>query len=100
MPGIFISYRRDDVPGQVGRLFGRLAEHYGEDFVFMDVESINLAQDFEAVIKKRINEVGRHAARDRPEVAGAARCSPKANETSSGWSSTKRSPASARSARS
>ncbi len=56
MPGIFISYRRDDVPGQVGRLFGRLAEHYGEDFVFMDVESINLAQDFEAVIKKRINE--------------------------------------------
>ena len=56
MPGIFISYRRDDVPGQVGRLFGRLAEHYGEDFVFMDVESINLAQDFEAVIKKRIND--------------------------------------------
>ena len=56
MPGIFISYRRDDVPGQVGRIFGRLAEHYGEDFVFMDVESLTLAQDFEAVIKKRINE--------------------------------------------
>jgi TIR domain len=56
MPGIFISYRRDDVPGQVGRIFGRLAEHYGEDFVFMDVESINLSQDFEQVIKKRIND--------------------------------------------
>lgn len=53
-PRIFISYRRDDVPGQVGRLFGRLAEHYGEEFVFMDVESIHLAEDFESVIRQRI----------------------------------------------
>ncbi len=54
MGGIFISYRRDDVAGQVGRLFGRLAAHYGEDFIFMDVESIRPSQQFESVIKNRI----------------------------------------------
>jgi hypothetical protein len=37
----FISYRRNGVAGQVGHLFGRLAAHYGEDFIFMDVESIS-----------------------------------------------------------
>jgi hypothetical protein len=56
MAGIFISYRRNDVPGQVGRLFGRLAAHYGEDFVFMDVESIDPFQRFESIIRKRIQE--------------------------------------------
>jgi TIR domain len=56
MGGIFISYRRDDVAGQVGRLFGRLAAHYGEDFIFMDVESIRPSQQFESVIKNRIAE--------------------------------------------
>lgn len=54
MAGIFISYRRDDAAGQVGRLFGRLSQHYGEDFVFMDVESINPSQQFETVIEDRI----------------------------------------------
>jgi len=56
MAGIFISYRRDDVAGQVGRLFGRLAAHYGEDFIFMDVESINPSQQFESVIQNRIRD--------------------------------------------
>jgi len=56
MGGIFISYRRDDVAGQVGRLFGRLAAHYGEDFVFMDVESIRPSQQFEPVIQERIKQ--------------------------------------------
>ena len=56
MPGIFISYRRNDVAGEVGRLFGRLADHYGEDFVFMDVESINPSQQFESVIHGRIKD--------------------------------------------
>ena len=56
MAGIFISYRRDDVAGQVGRLFGRLAAHYGEDFIFMDVESIRPSQQFESVIQNRIKD--------------------------------------------
>ena len=57
MTEIFISYRRDDVPGQVGRLYGRLVDHYGDDVVFMDVESLVLGQRFEDVILERI----RHA---------------------------------------
>ena len=56
MAGIFISYRRNDVAGQVGRLFERLAGHYGETFVFMDIESINPGQQFEDVILQRIRD--------------------------------------------
>lgn len=73
MAGIFISYRRDDVAGQVGRLFGRLAAHYGEDFIFMDVESINPSQRFESVIQNRIKDcdvmllaIGPHWQAERP----------------------------------
>jgi hypothetical protein len=56
MTEIFISYRRDDVPGQVGRLYGRLADHYGDEAVFMDVESLVLGQCFEQVILERIKQ--------------------------------------------
>jgi hypothetical protein len=55
MTEIFISYRRDDVPGQVGRLYARLADHYGDEAVFMDVESLVLGQRFEEVILERIS---------------------------------------------
>ena len=76
MTEIFISYRRDDVPGQVGRLYGRLADHYGDDCVFMDVESLIPGQRFEKVILERIAEAkvmlvvmgtGWQAVRPRPD---------------------------------
>lgn len=56
VPGVFLSYRRDDVAGQVGRLFERLSLHFGEDFVFMDVESITPGEEFERVITGRIRD--------------------------------------------
>jgi TIR domain len=37
MPGIFISYRREDAPGHAGRLYDALSGHFGEDQVFMDL---------------------------------------------------------------
>ena len=40
MKGIFISYRREDTAGYAGRLYDRLAAHFGPDRVFMDVEGI------------------------------------------------------------
>ena len=40
MPGIFISYRRDDSEGQVGRLFEDLKEAFDSGLVFMDVAGI------------------------------------------------------------
>lgn len=48
--GIFISYRRSDDPGFAGRLRDRLAQHFGESRIFMDVDSIELGMDFSEVI--------------------------------------------------
>ncbi|KAA3655135.1 MAG: TIR domain-containing protein [Proteobacteria bacterium] len=46
MNGIFISYRRDDSAGYAGRLYDRLAAHFGAGRVFMDVEGIEPGTDF------------------------------------------------------
>jgi hypothetical protein len=44
--GIVISYRRDDTEGSAGRLYDRLIGRYGEDFVFMDFNSIAPGDDW------------------------------------------------------
>ena len=40
MPRIFISYRRDDSAGHAGRLFDRLADYFGREQVFIDIDTI------------------------------------------------------------
>lgn len=52
--GIFISYRRDDAPGYAGRLYDRLAAHFGADRVFMDVQGIEPGVDFVEVIERAL----------------------------------------------
>lgn len=52
--GIFISYRRDDSAGHTGRLFDRLAEHFGEDQLFMDIDHIEPGEDFVQVIEDAV----------------------------------------------
>ena len=52
--GIFLSYRRDDAEGQAGRLYGDLAQAFGEAFVFMDVAGISRGLDFRKVIDKHV----------------------------------------------
>lgn len=37
---LFISYRRDDTAGHVGRVHDRLALEFGRDLLFMDVDAI------------------------------------------------------------
>lgn len=54
MPGVFISYRRDDSAGHAGRLFDKLSARLGADQVFMDVDAIAPGQDFGKVIEQRI----------------------------------------------
>lgn len=54
--GIFVSYRRDDTKHVAGRLFDRLAERYGPADIFMDVDSIEPGQDFDAVIDNAISQ--------------------------------------------
>jgi hypothetical protein len=46
MPGVFISYRRQDSAGHAGRLFDRLQTRIGPDHVFMDVAGIDAGADF------------------------------------------------------
>lgn len=54
MPGIFISYRRSDSAGQAGRLFDRLTAHFGQDRVFMDVDTLAPSEHFATRIEKAI----------------------------------------------
>jgi TIR domain-containing protein len=46
MPGIFISYRREDSAAYAGRLYDRLSAHFGAEQVFMDVDDIAPGADF------------------------------------------------------
>ena len=54
MPGIFISYRRNESAGQAGRLFDRLTARFGEDRVFMDVDTLGPSEHFATRIEKAI----------------------------------------------
>jgi D-aminopeptidase len=56
MSRIYISYRRADGAAYAGRLFDHLNQHFGPDFVFMDVQgSIARGQDFTKAIDTALN---------------------------------------------
>jgi len=44
---IFISYRRDDSSGHVGRLYDALSAHFGRKRLFFDIDHIAPGQDFD-----------------------------------------------------
>jgi hypothetical protein len=44
--GIFLSYRRDDTAGEAGRLAEHLARRFGQDRVFLDIDTIAPGADF------------------------------------------------------
>jgi TIR domain len=46
MPKIAISYRRSDSRAIVGRIFDRLADHYGSEEIFLDIDAIPYGRDF------------------------------------------------------
>jgi hypothetical protein len=54
MPGIFISYRRNDAAGFAGRIYDRLVAHFGSSAVFIDVTGIAPGSDFMKVIENCI----------------------------------------------
>jgi len=56
MPRITISYRRDDSGVITGRIFDRLAAHYGRDAVFRDIDSIPPGADFREHINHVLDE--------------------------------------------
>ena len=55
MPGVFISYRREDSGGYAGRLFDILSAQFGKENLFMDLDTIEGGDDFTAVIEEKIN---------------------------------------------
>ena len=52
---IFISYRRVDSEGYAGRIYDRLAPHFGADAIFMDVDAIPAGMDFVEVLEDAVN---------------------------------------------
>jgi ankyrin repeat protein len=56
MPTIFISYRREDSIGHAGRLFDRLAERFGRDRVYRDIDAIEAGEDFVAAIRQQVDK--------------------------------------------
>jgi hypothetical protein len=51
---IFINYRREDSIGTAGRLRDRLAEAFGEENLFMDVDNIPAGVDFAADLNNQV----------------------------------------------
>ena len=58
MSAIFLSYRRDDSSGYAGRLFDNLAERFGRERLFMDIETLEPGMDFVTGIDRAIESCG------------------------------------------
>jgi hypothetical protein len=56
MPRITISYRRDDSPDITGHILDRLADHFGRQAVFRDIDSIPPGADFRRHIDRVVDE--------------------------------------------
>jgi hypothetical protein len=56
MANIIISYRRSDSAAIAGRIRDRLAEYYGADAVFMDIDSIPFGIDFRQQIQEVVTK--------------------------------------------
>lgn len=52
---VVISYRRDDASGHAGHLYADLAQRFGEDHVFLDIDNIAPGLDFAEVITDAIH---------------------------------------------
>jgi WD40 repeat protein len=54
VPGVFISYRRSDTARYARRLHERLAEAFGGEYVFIDVDSLKPGEPFPQVIERTL----------------------------------------------
>lgn len=52
---VFLNYRRDDSADATGRLYDALAAHFGDDNVFMDIDTLDPGVDFAEVIDGAVN---------------------------------------------
>ena len=54
MPKISISYRRADSAAIAGRIYDRLSAQYGEQAVFLDIDSIAVGADFRHQLQENL----------------------------------------------
>lgn len=54
MSRIFVSYRRNDVPDMVGRIYDNLSRSFRRHEIFKDVDSIRIGMDFRIVIHEAL----------------------------------------------
>ena len=54
MSTFFVSYRRDDTSGYTGRLYDRLADRFGKEKIFRDVDHIHVGDDFVEAIDNAV----------------------------------------------
>jgi hypothetical protein len=59
MRGVFLSYRRSDTAGHVGRINDRLAAQFGDERVFMDVGDIAPGEDFTIALERELEKADR-----------------------------------------
>src|SRR5688572_25690613 len=52
MAQIFISYRRAESSSTTGRIHDRLAQAFGKDNVFKDVDDIPIGRDFRGILRQ------------------------------------------------
>ena len=56
-PSVFISYRRQDAEAFAGRLYDKLAQEFGEDRVFMDVDTLEPGDDYIKAIERKLRHI-------------------------------------------
>jgi hypothetical protein len=73
VPHILISYRREDSDAIAGRIRDRIASRYGDDCVFMDIDSIPFGLDFRQQVQNALMKNDLVVAIIGPKWTGAAR---------------------------
>ena len=51
---LFVCYRRDDAPDAAGRIYDSLADAFGRESVFMDIDTIPLGVNFVSYISQQL----------------------------------------------
>jgi hypothetical protein len=54
MSGIFISYRQDDSASAAGRVYDRLAAHFGKEWVFFDIDTLAPGAELGGAIEQSV----------------------------------------------
>ncbi|MGH2778055.1 MAG: toll/interleukin-1 receptor domain-containing protein, partial [Actinomycetota bacterium] len=55
-PSVFVSYRRSDAPGYAGRLYDHLKPTFGDEHVFMDIDTLEIGTDFSVRIGEALDD--------------------------------------------